>query len=717
MMLKFLKYLFFTLILVILATAGAGYYFIKNFDADKYKSKIEKVASSAINREVKIAGNLKIALSLIPTIEINELSIGNPDWAKAPHFFQAEKIYISFDIMPLLEKQISINAVEINKPDLQLEVSKNGEENWNFSSPEEIAEKASAAVQEEEMSSEEIAAVSLAGFMISEAEISDAKVEYNDYKSNQKQLVLINKFEADEISDGSNLGANFDVQYENYKIVGNFSTATLDDILQKKPDLPIKLDAKINDTSLNFDGTISDLSPNAKIKGKLTAHNPDQSFGAPETALNADITADTKTITTNISMLNIATNVISGSISVNISKKTPYIYADIKSKIINLESFQKNKTTAFVPQIISVAHAQENSFDLNQKIDYALLKTINADAKIKINRLVIQDGLDIDGIDATAKLNNGVLTLNPLTLTFGDGQMDISSVVDANKQNITLNLSGTNLKVQKIADILDLSGENKNPDQFGILSGGDTDTSVKLTTQGATYADLIKNMNGETIAIVNSSKIQLGNFSLLSSNLISQVAQTLQVYKPQSGKATLNCAVLRADIKDGVASFPKGVAFDTKKFVLISSGTLNLSNQQIDFSMKPTTKKVSDTNISQAISSLLRIKGTLNDPKISIDDAGAIKTIVGIVTTGPVALGSQMLLDGDDAPCHTALAGTTFANKFPAATGVKSNTKKAYSETSDVISAGINNVADSTSDIIKGAADGLKNILKKSKKK
>ena len=90
-----------------------------------------------------------------------------------------------------------------------------------------------------------------------------------------------------------------------------------------------------------------------------------------------------------------------------------------------------------------------------------------------------------------------------------------------------------------------------------------TDIKANLKTSGETYGALLKNMNGNLIVILDKSKIQTGKFEFLYSNLISQVLQTLKMYQPKEGRATINCAVIRSDIKNGVAYFPNGIALDS----------------------------------------------------------------------------------------------------------------------------------------------------------
>ena len=708
-MLKFLKVTFFVFILAVVALIGGVYYVLHNFNNEEYKSKIEQIATKTLNREVNIGGDISIALSLIPTIEINDITIGNPDWAVSPYFLKTQKVNVSFAILPLLHKEIKVDNISIIAPDLNLEVAKNGMQNWNFA----LADKVSASDNQAKINdtqsapeTQEIAAVSLGGFLISQAELLDGKISYNDVAKKQQHTLILNKISSDYLDNDSNLGAQFDIQYEQYKVSGHITTATLEQLMGNGKNLPLNAQIKINNLSANFAGTVSELSENAIITGSLDLKNPAKSFNLPSIDLVAKINADTKQINADISKLDIAKNIITGKMSANIASKIPYVTANINSKLIKVQNLTAAENLTYFPAIIATAQAQE-SFNWQQPVDYSVLKQLNADVKLSIDKLVINEDMDIDGITANAKLNNGILNLKPLVLKFGDGQIDSDIVVDANQQTASLNLSSKNLKIQNVFDTLQLSDDK----HFVILSGGNMEQYANLSTKGRTYAELLNNANGQIVTVVNKSKVRMGQLKILSSNLISQISQALQIYKPKESKMTLNCAVVHTDIKNGVAMFPKGIAVDTNELTIISSGTLNLQTQAIDFSLKPSGKKVSNSNLSQAISSLIRVKGTLQDPKLGIDDAGAIKTLVGIVTTGPVMLGSQMLLDGDDAPCHSALAGTKFANYFPAATGVKSNTKKAYNATSDAVSSGINAVTGTAGDILKGTAGGLLNMV------
>ena len=719
-MMKFFKYLFILLFLLCLAIGGMGFYFYKTFNPNNYKTKIEEIASKALNRDLKINGDIKIALSFIPTIAINGIEIGNPEWATSPYFLRIGEADVTFKIKPLFDKRIEIDAINISNFDINLEVAKNGNQNWIFvGEDEDITQKAEdAKMSLEKEIANNPAIISLGSLMLDEAKISDGKITYFDARNAQKQTLIVHSLFSDYIDEISPLSINADVQYEGYRISGKISSGNINQLMNNPVNLPINMDISINQASVVFDGNISEISDKASISGRINAYNPANSFGLPETTLISEIEVSTKDVKADISTLNIATNLITGKINANISGKVPYVNATLKSKLINLESLNKNiSVLSYLPDIIKVADAapvQKNI--LKEKIDYSLLKILNGNIDLEIGQLIINKDFIVDGLITKAKMNNGILTINPLNLTFAKGNIIADAVINANLQAISANINTKNLILQEVLDNLKYT----NGITFGFTKGGNTDIKANLKTRGKTYDDLLKNLNGNLIIILDKSEVRTGKFEFLHSNIISQILQVLKVYTPKDGKSTVNCAVIRTDIKNGIASFPNGIAIDTKNLTLISAGTINLDNKKIDLSLKPSSKNLSAANISQAVSSLIKIRGTLDDPKIGIDDAGAIKTLVGVVTTGPVMFGSQVLLDGDDYPCYTALEGTSEANRFPAPKGIAATTKKAYSTTSDSLDDTVKEVMSAAGEVaggVKNAAGGLFNFLSGKNKK
>ena len=137
---------------------------------------------------------------------------------------------------------------------------------------------------------------------------------------------------------------------------------------------------------------------------------------------------------------------------------------------------------------------------------------------------------------------------------------------------------------------------------------------------------------------------------------------------------------------------------------------MNLINDKIDFDVRPFSGKIVDTNAVQALSSFIKVKGTIEDPKIALDDKAALKSVVGVALTGPAYLGSK-LVDADPAPCYTALQGTPYQNKFSAPTAAEKAATDVYNGAGDAVDDSVKAVKDTVKGTAKGLEDTAKGIL------
>jgi len=232
-------------------------------------------------------------------------------------------------------------------------------------------------------------------------------------------------------------------------------------------------------------------------------------------------------------------------------------------------------------------------------------------------------------------------------------------------------------------------------DAFNIKSGSETDLYIDLSGRGATYAVIAESLNGKLALIVDKSELHLGNIGMIKGNIISQLFNTLKLTKGNDDLA-LTCAVVRADFKDGKATFPNGIVVNADKFTIVANGDINLKNDKLDFGVKPFGGKLTDTNIAKALSSLVKLTGTMQNPKVSVDAASVVKNVVGATMTGPVYLGAQMVMENDNSPCYTALKDTGYEDRFPKSTNVVRSTSE-----------GTGKVLDSSVGMVKDTAKGL----------
>jgi hypothetical protein len=109
-----------------------------------------------------------------------------------------------------------------------------------------------------------------------------------------------------------------------------------------------------------------------------------------------------------------------------------------------------------------------------------------------------------------------------------------------------------------------------------------------------------------------------------------------------------------------MATTDRGIAFETSKMTVVSSGTANLKTETIDFSLRPNPRDSAGIGAGE-LAKLMRVRGTLTEPTVGIDEAQAAKTALSVGASragGKLSALVQSLTGGsavDPTPCATAL--------------------------------------------------------------
>ncbi len=708
-MVKLLKILLGVVLTLVIIVLVGGFIFIKTFDLNKYKPYVTELALKETGREVTI-GNASLGISLTPTLILNDVTMANAAWATEPEMVRIGELEVKLSILPLLKKQVVIDKIALLNTEIFLTENAEGKQNWMLELPagdstaktaDKPAENASTGNTEPAKSGTEVnsGAAVLAGFAAKDVVIENAVVKYSNLKNNQNIDVTVNKIAMNAASMDSNINLTFDVVYNQQNIAGEMTVGSVNSLLSGERSFPVKAAVQAYGVDLKIDGALQNVLKNLSFGLNVNLYNPAGNFNAPETTLIAAVSGDLKEITADISSLNVVDNMIAGQVKANIAGTVPMIWADLKSDKINLMNFSKNSNTAWqMPVLIASAHASELVPD--EAIPFELLKTVNAEAKLSVGQLIIDQSMQADNVLVTARLQNGLLNVNPLTLDFGGGKIEAALSANAANDNVSVTLTSNDMKLQNLHQDFMV----KDSKDFGIVSGGNLDLDINLSGAGKTYRQLVNNLNGRVIAIAGESVIQTGKLDFLSGNFITQLLNTLNLSSDKVRNVNMTCAVVRADLSGGKAVFPKGIALNAEQLNLVSDGSINLVNDDIDFSLRPFSGKVVDANLAQALSSFIKIKGTLTNPKIALDDAQAVQALIGVAATGGTAyLGSKLVLDADSSPCYTALAGTPYQSRFPAPSKASQATQDVYQDTQKAIN-------DSVKDI-KGAAKDILGIL------
>lgn len=583
--------------------------FLKLANFNNYKPQIEALALKYANMIVKINGDLKIGVSLKPSIELNDVSVAQAE--NNQPVAQIGQAQVQFSLLPLLKKEIVVNTVKT----------------------------------------------------------SDTNVFYSD-----KDSVEIKNLAVGMDSFDSPITMSFDTVVSGIQITGEGKTSSFKSIQDSEyNDVDAALQVNALGYTLNYEGGVKGIS-----KG-LT------SDGAYE--------------------INYKSNKINGNVSADLTGETPYLKLNAASDNLNVYEFSETKTSE---NNWLISEAKANELIKNTPIPYDVLKSVNADVNIDLKTVNITPDMALTDILTDLTLKNGVFKADIKNISGGDGVIKGSASLNANAKNMAVNLNGSNIVLQK----LNKDFANSGNEVLYVKSGGKTDFNIKLNTSGADTDQYLANMDGQVVAIIDPSVMNVKSLERLQGNIIVQIFNNLKL-NIVNKDMNLNCAVVRSDIKKGVAEFPKGIAFDANDFYVVADGSVNLYNEKIDLDLQPFSGRITDTNVSSVLGSLLSISGTMSNPSVGINKTQTAKAVVGIIATGGLYNAGDMLLSADSSPCHTALQGTSYASHFKAAKGgVKNDASKTYSDTKDAVKKSLTDTKDTVKDLGNQAGNLLKGLVK-----
>lgn len=697
--------------------------FLKFANLNNYKSDIEKLAEKYAGINVKINGNIDVAVSLFPTIELSDVDVSNIQ--NNEKIARIGNALVEFSILPLFQKEFVINKVQTDNTEIfyndkdsvlinDLDLSAD-----NYESPVNISFDTT------------ISGIDIFGT----AEIDSFKLlKKNNYnESNFKTRIQAMGYElqclgsVNGLQDKIKANAKYDLIYRNSKISGN---------------IDFNMDGQIPYVKLNINSQVINVKDFTDKKQALNGWFISNAYAEeyiPNTEIpydylrmiNADITIDVKKIKidsdivlddvkgdislkdgalkSDIKNIKFKNNVLNGKAEITSPKNRPYIKLNIKGDGFDINDFmnqKKNNKRTDINFNWLIGSAQATELMNNYKIPYKYLNLANIDVNINLKKINYGKDFSFEDIKTNANLKNSVLKVNVDNISAGGGNINGNLSLNGNNKTLSIQLKGKDIVAQNFYKPYSQPSNS----QLYIKNGGKTIFDINVNTSGLNTNDYFSNISGQIIAFTDKSVINVKSLSKLQGNIFAQILDLLKI-KTTEGDMNLSCAVVRGDIKQGIINFPKGIAFNADTFYLVADGKVNLSNDKIKLDLQPFSGKITDVNISSILGNLIKITGTLNNPKVGINQTATAKNVIGAIASGGAYNVGDLMLSADGAPCHTALKNTSYSEYFKADNSIGGNVSSGYNNTKDAIKdfgKGIHNQAKD----LKNSAKEIKKQLK-----
>lgn len=271
------------------------------------------------------------------------------------------------------------------------------------------------------------------------------------------------------------------------------------------------------------------------------------------------------------------------------------------------------------------------------------LRVLDADVQFSADQLKAPIDLPFDSLKFSLKLEDALLTLDPVEFGFGGGTVLGRIVLNGKSQPIDIQ---TDIRAKRI-DLGRLvpTSPRVSPSQ------GKIGASVHLAGEGDSIATALSNANGYARAAISGGQIS----NLADAAVGLNGGKVLDLLVTGDKTIAVRCGAVDLEFAQGIGQ-AKTLVLDTDQTQILGSGDINLRDERVDFTLSPKPKETGILSLRAPI----RIYGTFKHPDYSID-----KTVVAARVGGAVVLGILSpfaallpLLEtgpGEDSNCHDLL--------------------------------------------------------------
>jgi uncharacterized protein involved in outer membrane biogenesis len=243
---------------------------------------------------------------------------------------------------------------------------------------------------------------------------------------------------------------------------------------------------------------------------------------------------------------------------------------------------------------------------------------MDADVKFSGKEIIHSDRLPLDNLATHVKMDNGVLSLNPLNFGVAGGRLTTDLKIDGSgtPAKANMNVMARDIKLKQLFPKIESMHAS-----LGQING-----DAKLSATGKSFAALAGNANGELKALINQGTVSEFVMEAIGLNLLRVVVTKLF----GDHQVELNCLAVDFNIKDGLMQ-PKLFVLDTEDATVHVDGNINLAKETMDLDILPRSKGIRLISLR----SPLYVQGTFKKP-----DVGVSKTAIAMRAGAAVALGT-----------------------------------------------------------------------------
>ena len=297
------------------------------------------------------------------------------------------------------------------------------------------------------------------------------------------------------------------------------------------------------------------------------------------------------------------------------------------------------------------ASSQRKYFFSDDPLPFDLLPNANGKIALDIVQLGVPDQTPFRNVSGTIAFKGNQLDINDLKFELGKGQAQAQislTQIDGPAPAISMKALAKGFTLEQVV----VSGDSN-----AKVSGGDTQIAFNLTGRGKSLHQIMGTANGAAQMTVGKARL---DSKLLNSagDLAITIMDTLNPMRKQSNQTILECAVAYLPVGNGMINIKDSVGVETDRLDVVLSGIVNLNTEAINLKIDPNQKSGLTTGID--LGSLVKLEGTLQNPKAGVNKEGVVNSAVSIglgFLTGGISIAAENArsMTTKRHPCKTAM--------------------------------------------------------------
>jgi len=578
--------------------------FVVLFDWNLLRGPIGRWASAKYDREVAIQGDLDVNLfSWTPSVEVNRLKFGGPDWAREKDTANVEKIEASVRLRRLFAGQVEVPRLAITRPDVTLIATEDGKQSWDLNP--------GAPDTGEGMKLP----------LINQLIITDGHVSLDEQRRRMTLDAVVNAREAVGAEDpNAGFSLHGDGALNGAPLTLRINGGAFINIRRDRP-YHFTADLRGARSHLAAEGSVTRPFDLGQFQSTLTLEGQDLADlyvligiptpNTPPYRLSGTLSRDDALWRFNDFDGRVGASDLSGDLKVDKVDDRNRVEAQLVSRRLDLDDmlaiFGARTQTTAAGDTTTVSSGVPGKLLPDAPLQTERLRSMDGTLTYRAETVKAND-LDIRQVNLGAELENGILNLDPVSFNFNRGELNGTARINAQK-DVPYSAIDFRLAGYPLESIIPAA-------EGSVPLSGRALGRARLEGPGASIHDFAAGSKGSVSLVVPQGQMRAAFAELLGINASAGLRKLLS---GDESTTEIRCAVADFNVSGGIAR-AQTLTVDTGVVLAKGTGTVNLGAETFALRIDGETKKPRLLRVWAPIT----VAGGFTSPRIGIDVGSAI---------------------------------------------------------------------------------------------